>query len=74
MSSYRIRMINGKEERQLLATDDYDPVNRIVKIGTKPLDGKSPAQVDPKKPPTSAGAGATQGTITLQGQLTKPQR
>ena len=74
VSTYRIRTINGKEERQLLATDDYDPVNRIVKIGTKPQDGKSPATVDPKKQSAAAGAGAVQGTITLQGQITKPQR
>ena len=57
VSTYRIRTINGKEERQLLATDDYDPVNRIVKIGTKPQDGKSPAPVDPKKQPAATGAG-----------------
>ena len=74
VSTYRIRTINGKEERQLLATDDYDPVNRIVKIGTKPKDAKTPAPVEAKKPPAATNAGATQGTITLQGQITKPQR
>jgi vancomycin resistance protein YoaR len=36
VATYRIRTINGKEERQLLAIDDYDPVNKIIKIGSKP--------------------------------------
>jgi len=36
VATYRIRTINGKEERQLLSIDDYDPVNKIIKIGSKP--------------------------------------
>lgn len=36
VASYRIRKLENKEERQLLALDDYDPVNRIIKVGTKP--------------------------------------
>jgi vancomycin resistance protein YoaR len=66
VSTYRIRTINGKQVSQLLATDDYDPVNRIVKVGTKPTSpnvatGNSPAKAPDKTPPVS-------GTITLPGQ------
>jgi vancomycin resistance protein YoaR len=75
VSTYRIRTVNGKEERQLLATDDYDPVNRIIKIGSKPNDAKTPTVVDPNKK-TAPGSPPliVQGTITLQGQPSKPQR
>lgn len=74
VSTYRIRMINGKEQRQLLSTDDYDPVNRIVKIGAKPTDARTTAPADAKKQPTATTGVATRGTITLQGQTSKPQR
>lgn len=62
VSTYRIRTINGKQSRQLLATDDYDPVNRIVKVGTKlgatpPPKNKLTSQPN-LKPPVS-------GRITL---------
>lgn len=75
VSTYRIRKVNGKEERQLLATDDYDPVNRIIKIGSKPKDANAPTAVEPNKK-TSPGSPPliVQGTITLQGQPSKPQR
>ena len=36
VASFRFRNLDNIEERQLLALDDYDPVNRIIKVGTKP--------------------------------------
>ncbi len=75
VSTYRIRKVDGKEERQLLATDDYDPVNRIIKIGSKPKDANTPIAVDPsKKAPPGQSPVIVQGTITLQGQPSKPKR
>jgi vancomycin resistance protein YoaR len=75
VSTYRIRKVDGKEERQLLATDDYDPVNKIIKIGSKPKDANTPVAVDPsKKTPPGQPPVIVQGTITLQGQSSKPQR
>jgi len=65
VSTYRILKINGKEERQLLATDDYDPVNRIVKVGTKNADSQSVLQDIVKLPDKPQGQ-APSGTITLQ--------
>ena len=66
VSTYRIRKINGKEERQLLATDDYDPVNRIIKVGTKNADGQaSPSTIAAKAPDKPQGQSPS-GTITLQ--------
>ena len=58
VSTYRIRTINGKQSSQLLATDDYDPVNRIVKVGTKPGATPPPANKLTSKPnpkPTVSG-------------------
>ena len=62
VSTYRIRTINGKQSSQLLATDDYDPVNRIVKIGTKPGVTTPPANKLTSKPKPKPSAS---GRITL---------
>ena len=62
VSTYRIRTINGKQSSQLLATDDYDPVNRIVKIGTKPGVTTPPANKLTSKPKPKPAAS---GRITL---------
>lgn len=60
VSSYRIRTIAGKQERQLLATDDYDPVNRIIKVGTKNIDNtKTPPPATAKTPDKPPGQNAT---------------
>lgn len=73
VATYRIRTIDGKEERQLLAIDDYDPVNKIIKVGTKPNETvpASPVTSPLKKAKPPAG-GIPHGTITLQGQIPKP--
>lgn len=74
VSSYRIRTINGKEDRQLLATDDYDPVNRIIKVGSKPVDNQPKPTATaklPEKPPGQSPAGT--GTITLPKPTTPSQ-
>lgn len=82
VSTYRIRTINGKQVSQLLYTDDYDPVNRIIKIGTKGLPPsstepapKQPAGVSPPKPGTSAvkPKPSATGTITLNGTINPPK-
>jgi len=77
VSTYRIRTINGKQVSQLLATDDYDPVNRIVKVGTKTIDGKTPVAVDPKKttnnPKDQPTTKPVIGTITLNGKPARSQ-
>ena len=62
VSSYRIRSIAGKEERQLLATDDYDPVNRIIKVGTKPAN----SQTTPPATAVKAPGQAPPGTVPLK--------
>jgi len=69
VSTYRIRTINGKQVSQLLATDDYDPVNRIVKVGTKPKDGEVP-RILPEKLPGRTPSGTT--TILQGGQGLRP--
>ncbi len=51
VSTYRIRTIKGKQVSQLLATDDYDPVNRIVKVGIKAKEGEGPAGSTSSKSP-----------------------
>ena len=77
VSTYRIRTINGKQVSQLLSTDDYDPVNRIIKVGTKPTKtagvavapgGALPATAD-KADPSKVQA----GTIKLKGQTPRVQ-
>lgn len=75
VSTYRIRKIDGKEVRQLLATDDYDPVNRIVKIGTKNKTGSSEAVTvkQPDKLPGQPSAPGVSGTITLQKPAQTPR-
>ena len=79
VSTYRIRTINGKQVSQLLFTDDYDPVNRIVKVGTKPIGDAATANSAPAKKPTSAQKPdaptkkpVTGGKITLKGVITQP--
>ena len=74
VATYRIRKIDGKQERQLLAIDDYDPVNKIIKVGTKPKGTTSvgPAVSGPVKTPKNPPGGASHGTITLQSQSPKP--
>jgi len=65
VSTYRIRKAQGKEERQLLATDDYDPVNNIVKVGTKPVDGQNATTVETAKLLDKLPAQTSGGSITL---------
>ena len=60
VASYRIRKIDGKEERQLLALDDYDPVNRIIKVGTKPKTDAAPVPA-PNKPAIPPGGASSPG-------------
>ena len=73
VSTWRIRKIDGKEIRQHLFTDDYDPVNKIIKIGTK--GSPTPAVTDTKTtttsppsnssvPPTATTPNATRITLT----------
>jgi vancomycin resistance protein YoaR len=71
VSTYRIRKIDGKEVRQLLSTDDYDPVNRIVKVGTKTPPGVpgTSTMTTVKQPDKPPGQPST-GTITLQNAQT----
>jgi hypothetical protein len=71
VSTYRIRNINGKDVRQLLATDDYDPVNRIVKVGTRTTPGApgTSAPVTAKQPDKPPGQTASPGTVTLQSPV-----
>jgi len=77
VSTYRIRTINGKQVSQLLATDDYDPVNRIVKVGTKTIDGKAPIAVNPtkttEKPIVKPTPKISSGTITLNEKPLRTQ-
>jgi vancomycin resistance protein YoaR len=77
VSTYRIRTINGKQVSQLLATDDYDPVNRIVKVGTKTIDGKAPIAVNPtkttEKPIVKPTPKLSSGTITLNEKPLRTQ-
>ena len=80
VSTYRIRTINGKPVSQLLFTDDYDPVNRIVKVGTKPLGAAPPTNSSPsdkpapaqKSPAAQTKKPVTSGKITLNGTITQP--
>lgn len=72
VSSYRIRKVGDKEERQLLATDDYDPVNRIIKIGTKPIAGKMTPTTAAKTPDKLPGQ-APIGSISLPKPAPPPQ-
>jgi vancomycin resistance protein YoaR len=73
VSTWRIRKVDGKEVRQHLYTDDYDPVNKIIKIGTK--GSPSPPVTDTKTtttspppnssvPPTATTPNATRITLT----------
>ena len=77
VSTYRIRTINGKQVSQLLATDDYDPVNRIVKVGTKTIDGKAPIATTPtkttEKPIVKPPPKLSSGTITLNEKPLRTQ-
>ncbi len=71
VSTYRIRTINGKQVSQLLSTDDYDPVNRIIKIGTKPAKTTGVAAASGGSLPTADKAEPSKvqsGTTKLQGQ------
>ena len=79
VSTYRIRTINGKQVSQLLFTDDYDPVNRIVKVGTKPNGEAASANSAPAKKPSPAQKPdaptkkpVTSGKITLKGVIPQP--
>ena len=82
VSTYRVRTIKGKQVSQLLYTDDYDPVNRIIKVGTKGLPPqaettpKPTASANPPKPGTAVGKPkpTTAGTITLNETVTSPKR
>ncbi len=66
VSTYRIRTINGKQVTQLLFTDDYDPVNRIIKVGAKPANSPSATATGLKKTPEMPPKGKpVSGTITL---------
>ena len=77
VSTYRIRTINGKQVSQLLATDDYEPVNRIVKVGTKTIDGKAPIATTPtkttEKPIVKPPPKLSSGTITLNEKPLRTQ-
>jgi len=77
VSTYRIRTINGKQVSQLLSTDDYDPVNRIIKVGTKPTKTAGAAAAAPGGSlPTTDKAEPSKvqsGTIKLQGQTPRVQ-
>jgi vancomycin resistance protein YoaR len=73
VSTYRIRTVNGKQVSQLLYTDDYDPVNRIVKVGTKPKIGGVPDPVVQKIPSDKQPIKTSAGPVTLQGQPSRPQ-
>lgn len=77
VSTYRIRTINGKQVSQLLSTDDYDPVNRIIKVGTKPTKTAGTAASAPGGSlPTADKAEPSKvqsGTIKLQGQTPRVQ-
>ena len=77
VSTYRIRTINGKQVSQLLATDDYEPVNRIVKVGTKTIDGKAPIATTPtkttEKPIVKPTPKLSSGTITLNEKPLRTQ-
>ena len=77
VSTYRIRTINGKQVSQLLATDDYEPVNRIVKVGTKTIDGKAPIATNPtkttEKPIVKPPPKLSSGTITLNEKPLRTQ-
>lgn len=68
VASYRIRMIDGKQVSQLLATDDYDPVNRIVKVGTKPPAQGSTAAAPSKSPEKPGSVAAPPGHPAQQAQ------
>ncbi|NMC33171.1 MAG: hypothetical protein GYA36_12060 [Veillonellaceae bacterium] len=82
VSTYRVRTIKGKQVSQLLYTDDYDPVNRIIKVGTKGLPPqaettpKPTASANPPKSGTAVGKPkpTTAGTITLNETVTSPKR
>lgn len=69
VSTWRIRKVGNNEERQHLFTDDYDPVNRIVKIGTKGTSPQPPAKKDTPSatttvPPTSTSSNTSRITLT----------
>jgi vancomycin resistance protein YoaR len=73
VATYRIRKIDGKQVRQLLAIDDYDPVNKIIKVGAKPKGAASagPAVSGTVQTTKTPPGGASHGTITLR-QPPKP--